>query len=142
MRLVFATELPFSSVQDCLDVEIDERSIRVAYSSFELSDAPSDITGTRLQFRLDARELWIGDLQVAKPVRLQGVGRELVHAVEIVASETKMDVVNLFPLRSSGPFWAKLGFLPHGITARVLSKPCGGCSSIPSFEDVRSPDSS
>ena len=114
VRLVFATELPFSSVQDCLDVEIDDRSIRVAYSSFELSDAPSDITGTRLQFRLDARELWIGDLQVAKPVRLQGVGRELVHAVEIVASETKMDVVNLFPLRSSGPFWAKLGFAEGG----------------------------
>ena len=132
----------FSSAQDGLDVEIDELSVRVVYSSFELSDAPSGLTGIRLHLRLDAGELWIGDLHVARPFRLQGVGRLLVQATEIVASETRMDVLNLFPLRSSGPFWARLGYVPHGITARVLSKPCGGCSSIPSFENVPSPDSS
>ncbi len=131
VRLVFATELHFSGVQDGLDVKIGERSVRVAYSSFEVSEAAGDLATVKLQLRLDARELWISDLHVAKPFRLQGVGRRLVQAAEIVASETRMDVVNLFPLRSSGSFWAKLGYAPHRFTARVLSKPCGCCSSIP-----------
>lgn len=131
MQLVFASELPFSSVQDGLDVEIGERSARVAYSSFELSDTAGDLTAIKLHLRLDAGELWISDLHVAKPFRRQSVGRRLVQAAEIVATETKMDVVNLFPLRSSGSFWAKLGYAPHRFTARVLSKPCGCCSSVP-----------
>lgn len=136
VRLVFAAELPFPRVQDGLDVTIGERSVRVAYSSFESSDAPSDRIAIRLHLRLDVGELWISDLHVAKPLRLQGVGRRLVRAAEIVASETRMDVVNLFPLRSSGPFWARLGYVPHRFTARVLSKPCGCCSSIPCLEDA------
>lgn len=88
-RLVFATKLPFSSVQDGLDVEIGERSVRVAYSAFQLSDAAGDLTAIRFHLRLDTGALWIGDLHVAKPFRRQGVGRRLVQAVEIVASETR-----------------------------------------------------
>lgn len=135
-RTVFATECPFFDAQDSLDVEIGDRSVRVAYSSFELSDAPREITAIRFDLRLSVAELWIGELHVAKPFRRQGVGSQLVRAAEIVASETGMDVVNVFPLGSSGPFWAKLGYVPHRITAKVLSKPCGCCSSIPSLDDA------
>ena len=136
IRLVFATELPFASVQDGLDVEIGERSVRVAYLSLKLSDAAGDLTAIKFHPRLDTGELWIGDLHVAKPFRRQRVGRRLVQAAEIVATQTRMDVVNLFPLRSSGSFWAKLGYAPHRFTATVLSKPCGYCSSVPCLEDA------
>ena len=122
MRSVFATESPFSTLQDGLDMEIGERSVRVEYSSSEVSAAVSDLTTIKFHLRLADGELWIGDLHVAEPFRRQGVGRRLVQAAEIVASETRMDVVNLFPLRSSGPFWIKLGYVPHRITAKVLSK--------------------
>lgn len=136
MRLVFPTELPFFGVQDGLDMEIGEQSVRVAYSSFELSGAAGDLTAIKFHLRLDTGELWIGDLHVAEQFRRQGVGRQLVQVAEIVATETNMDVVNLFPLRSSGSFWAKLGYAPHRSTARVLSKPCGCCSSVPYLEDA------
>ena len=142
VRLAFATQLPFSHRRDDLVVEISEKGVQVAYSSFELSDPPAELTTIKLRLRLDANELWIAEIAVAKPFRLQGVRRRLVQAAEIVACETRMDVVNLFPLRSSGPFWAKLGYVPHEFAAKVLSKACKYCTSIPSAEDLSSLDPS
>ena len=125
VRSIFASELPFFSEQDGLEMEIAERSVRISYSSFELSDAGSDHTGIDFHLRLDANEMWIGGLNVATTFRMNGVGRRLVQAAEYVATHTRMDGVNLFPLGSSRPFWIKLGYVPHRFTARVLWKPCG-----------------
>jgi len=142
VRSVFAAELPFFHGQDDLVVEISAKCVQVAYTSFELSDAPAELTTMKLRFQLDTAEVWIGEINVAKPFRLQGVGRRLVRAAEIVASETGMDVVNVFPLRASGPFWAKLGYVPHEFAAKVLSKPCGCSSAVPCSEEFSSQEPS
>lgn len=137
-RSVFLTEVSFSGLQECLKVETGERSVRVTYSSFESSDMSVDVTGIRLDLRLYTGELWIGNLYVAKPSRLLGLGRRLVQAAEIIAYEARMDVLNLFPLRASEPFWAKLDYVPHRFTAKVLSKPSGYCNSVPCLENTPS----
>lgn len=110
----------------------------VTNSSIESSDTSIDVTGIRLDLRLYTGELWIGDLYVAKPSRLLGLGRRLVHAAEIIAYEARMDVLNLFPLRASEPFWAKLGYVPLRFTAKVLSKPSGYRNSVPCLENASS----
>ncbi len=71
IRSGFATKLRFSHRQDDQELETGEKSVQVLYSSFELSDTAGDRTSMKLRLQLDANEMWIVDLTVAKPFRLQ-----------------------------------------------------------------------
>ncbi len=96
--------------------------VRVAYVSSQASAGPSDCTCIRCQIYADAGEMWIANLRVAAPFRLQGLGRQLVTASERIAREMGIQIIRVFPFLVSKPFWRKMGYEPDPRAARVLLK--------------------
>lgn len=133
-RTVLRKAFHFYHDEDTLVLEIAEQSVRIAYSASQVSESPTDLTGIRLSLWFDVQELWIGDLFVSVPFRSKGLGRQLVQAAEMIAHETGIEVVHVFPIHSSQSFWLKLGYVPHRYTARVLSKSCKRSGSAFRFE--------
>lgn len=107
---------------DTVIVEPMRRTVRVAYSSARASGGGDDIT--RLECRVDfqSSQMWIDDLRVARSLRCNGIGRQLVAAAEGIASALGLQTVNVFPLASAEHFWRKMGYAAHPRTARVVTK--------------------
>ena len=121
-RSVLRRTVSCFSDDDTLVVKEAHPNIRVVYSPARASGGPSDPTMIRLCLRRDTAEMWIGSLHVAVPFRSKGLGRQLVQAAEEFARAAGVAIVNVLPLYSSHPFWAKMGYRSHPCTSRVLSK--------------------
>jgi len=107
---------------DMLSVDQGPDDVRVAYVSLQASAGPSHCTCMQCQIYLDAGEMWIANLRVAAPFRLQGLGRQLVTASERIAREMGIRIIRVFPFLASEPFWRKMGYEPDPRAARVLLK--------------------
>ena len=108
--------------QDALVVEDRLDSIRVAYASACSSGGPQDSTRIECQLCFDTGQMWIGTLHVSVGFRSKGLGRQLVTAVERIASAIGLRMVSGFPLQSSQRFWERMGYRTHPTMARVVTK--------------------
>ncbi len=103
-------------------VEAEHRQWRIACrreGESRRADAPTEM---QLRYHPAASALWICTLHVAGSERLTGVGRALLRAAEQVASTVGARAVHVFPIGSAGGFWRRMGYEPHEVTVRVLSK--------------------
>ena len=119
---IFRKEISFFSNNDALIYEKVNRNVKIIYYSKLASALPSDLTSIEFYFSINTKDMWIGFIHVAFPLRSIGIGRQLVSAVEEVARSMDFRNINVFPLQSSRPFWQKLGYRPHCYTYRALSK--------------------
>ena len=119
---VFRKMVPCFSSDDTFVYKQLHRNVKIVYYSKLLSDIPSDLTGIELYLCLDTKDMWIGFIHVAFPLRSIGIGRQLLRAVEEVARSIDFVCIKVFPLQSSRSFWLKMKYQPHNCTARVLSK--------------------
>ncbi len=107
---------------DKVIVEAGRRGVRVAYHSVRLSRSARDVT--RLEIHLDfrRRQMWVDDLRIAPALQSNGIGRQLVAAVERIALACGLRTVRVFPLMSARHFWSKMGYTSDLRTARVVTK--------------------
>ena len=107
---------------DTLAVKQERRSVHVTYISRRASPDLHDLTFVRFRICVDANEIWIGNLNVAVPLRSLGLGRQLVQVVEETARRAGIPNIRLFPLMPSVAFWEKMGYSPDARAARTLAK--------------------
>ncbi len=122
MKWVFRKMVPCFSSDDTFIYEKVHQNVKILYYSKLLSDIPSDLTGIELYFCLDTKDMWIGFIHVAFPLRSIGIGRQLVSTAEEAARSIDFVCIKVFHLQPSKSFWLKMGFQPHYCTDRVLSK--------------------
>ncbi len=122
VRSVLRTTLSYFDEDDRLLVDVGPDRIRIAYVSAQASAGSCDCTCMQCQIHVDVDEMWIADLRIAAPLRLLGLGRQLVTALEQIARETATRRIKVLPFPASVPFWRKMGYEPDLRTARVLSK--------------------
>ena len=122
MKWILRKMVPYFSSDDTFVYEKVHRNVKIVYYSKLLSDIPFDLTGIELYFCLDTKDMWIGFIHVAFPLRSIGIGRQLVCTAEEVARSMDFRNIKVFPLQSSKSFWLKMGYRPHCCTNRALSK--------------------
>jgi GNAT superfamily N-acetyltransferase len=121
VRKTIECEFPWFDQCDPLVVERTFSEVRVFYvCATTSSSGQRTFVDCRLHF--DSHQMWIGSIQVAACHRLQGVGRQLVRAVEAIANALGMEELRILPTPSSVEFWRKLHYLPDPRSARVLWK--------------------
>jgi len=107
---------------DHLHLEWRTTALQINYIASLVSTPPGDVTSLDLRCHWECREMWIRELRVATPFRLQGLGSNLVTAAESIAVALGMSVVHTLPLTPARRFWSKLGYVPQRRTARVVIK--------------------
>jgi GNAT superfamily N-acetyltransferase len=122
MRSSLAEVVDYFHWDDPFAVEPWFSQVRLIYVCQRASCEPHDPTRMECFVHWDSRELWIGGLRVSAAWRLRGLGRQLVTAMENMATRLDLEVIRVFPLASARGFWRMLGYLPRGPTVRVLSK--------------------
>jgi len=130
VREILSEEFPWFSGSDPLVVEQRIRHLRVFYVCVQASRESSGSTFIECRIRFHSTQMWIGGLQVAASYRRQGLGRQLVRALEEVARVLDVRAVKLYPLPSSQRFWQRLGYRPDAPRAWLLSKNVGGQRSL------------
>ena len=73
-RQVLCDGFPWFSAEDQLVVEQQNRQIRVLYACGQASRGCTGTTCLDCRLDFDSREMWIGNLQVAKAYRLRRIG--------------------------------------------------------------------
>lgn len=121
-RAIFGRLFSGFCQDDALVVEERHWGMRVEFVSSRTSLDPGDVTCIELCFPATAGEMWIASLRVATPLRLTGLGRQLVEVAETVARELGVPTVHVYPFLSARSFWERMQYRSHRYTARVLSK--------------------
>ncbi len=127
-RSIFRHSVRCFNEADTISVYRILHQTHITYQSINASCGRSDITMVRLCVDHDSGLMWIADLRVASPFRLNGVGRQLVEAAEALGHQMGIHKINVFPLTSSEAFWEKMSYTPRPGAARVLWK----TNSVPS----------
>jgi GNAT superfamily N-acetyltransferase len=102
-------------------------AVEINYVASGVSALQGESTSMDLQCHNDCLEMWIRQLEVATPFRLQGLGTDLVSVAESIAAGLGMRKVHVLPLSHARQFWRKLGYVPEEKTARVLVKRLSRC---------------
>lgn len=121
-RRAFARCVRVYDERDELFVLTRPYHLRLVY--FSMSASREANRATFVQFRLeeDQDHVWIHALHVAPDSRRQGLGGEMVAAIEQIARAVGRSTVLVYPLRKATPFWISRGFTPHPTTSGVMQK--------------------
>jgi len=107
---------------DRVSIDTLRHGVRVAYISTLASRDDGDVTHLKCQLDFETGQMWVDDVRVARSLRCNGIGRQLVAAAEGIASVFGLQSVNVFPLLSAEHFWKKMGYATHPRKARVVRK--------------------
>ena len=121
-RSAFAKHVNIYDDQDEFISHLEPQHLRLVYVSVRGSRQSGSATLVQCRVEDRLKEMWINSLQVSQSLRRQGLGRELVEAVEATAQAIGMSSVKVYPLADSVGFWKSLVYVPDSRTARVLQK--------------------
>ena len=114
----------FCFYDDCDEVTVEPlpAGVRVEYVSTRASFGFRDVT--RLECRVESHrsQMWVDGLRVAVPLRFNGIGRQLVTAVERIALALGLPTVSAYPIAPARGFCEEIGYDSHLTTARVMTK--------------------
>ena len=96
--------------------------VRIRYVSAKFTADERDATYVTLCWYESVKEMWLGDLNVARPFRGLGLAKRLVVATERLAWRLGARSIYLFPLQRSREFWLAAGFEPYSKMSQVLTK--------------------
>lgn len=121
-RPIFSKMVPCFEETDIVAVDDSYRGISITYASPRASRDARDVTRLKCQVDFSARQMWIDDLRVARRLRSNGLGRQLVLTAEALALAFELRTLNVFPLVRARRFWKKMGYTSHPTRARVVKK--------------------
>lgn len=121
-RLAFAKHVRMYDEQDQVIVHVEPHQSRLVYLSVRASRQSG--AATFIQCRVDDRceQMWINSLQVSDALRHQGLGREMVEALEDTARAIGVPTIKVEPLRDAHGFWKSLGYTSDARSLGVLQK--------------------
>lgn len=116
----------FYDKDDRVIVHVESNHLRLVYLNVRASRQSS--SATLIQCRIDEEsdeefeEMWITSLQVSETQRRQGIGCEMVQAMEATARAMGIPAMKVYPLVDAHGFWESLGYQPDERMSRVLQK--------------------
>jgi GNAT superfamily N-acetyltransferase len=121
-RRAFSRFVRYYDEDDEVIVHVAPYHVRLIYLNRRASRQAS--RATFIQCRADEQEdcVWITSLQVSPDLQRQGLGSEMVSAVEATARAIGRSKILVCPLLTAVGFWNSLGFKPHQRMSRVLQK--------------------
>ncbi|MDF1816042.1 MAG: GNAT family N-acetyltransferase [Verrucomicrobiales bacterium] len=109
----FEQSFPVTLGQGRIQIERAWNGERVfLYISWNNED-DEQIASTKIQFYPYQKLVWIGSIHVHPHHRENGLGVQIVDAIEAQSKREKVETIRLFTRRSAYGFWEKLGYHPE-----------------------------
>lgn len=121
-RSALAKHVRIYDEEDQVLVSGEPDELRLAYISVQSSQQPQGATFAHFRIEYECGQIWIDSLGVSDSRQRQGIGREIVQAIEATAREIGVHSIKVYPLAKVVGFWNALGYKPDARIARVLHK--------------------